>query len=375
MFQDKLKEYNKLFDEYKEIERKYSKLEEEKCQPFLNEIKDIEDKIDKEEKKLYDVIYQNTDELDKDTDESDEDTDELYEDSYELDEKNKLEENLSFDKFGLFEGLDNYKSNTIKKADAAIDIIEQCVTLFPNEENERMLESLKSFTKKIESLKSFLFFPKFLFGISLFLSLFMFMLITVLGGLIACSLGFTFLGISIVIYICCKFRQKRVLKIFKTHNINPDRISSYIKLINNCLNEEKRKIEEKYKAEEEIVEGRMKEIVAENYNCFLNETKEIRDRMGSYDLIDKGITKLLDCFKNNINCSSDYMKLFEENFNVNFENEEDFLKTVRDIIEKKVREEEQRAAVSELCDSCKHRLFCSLRDKLTSPVCSKYEHY
>ena len=146
------------------------------------------------------------------------------------------------------------------------------------------------------------------------------------------------------------------------------------------------------------------------------EARDIKAEMRSFTAIDKAITNLVDCYKDEIKWSSDYMKVFEKNFYMNFENEDQFMRACRDLVEKKERKrkeekerqraeferweqqeemkrhnremeeqqrkqmdslnkqhEEQRKAAGQLCASCKNYIGCPLRINLTTPVCSKYK--
>lgn len=141
------------------------------------------------------------------------------------------------------------------------------------------------------------------------------------------------------------------------------------------------------------------------------EEDNLKNELGAYSVIFPAIQKLEDSF-GEFNSSNEYMDILANNLYVNFKDEEYFLNACRDLIDKKNkldedeaekrRQEEERtrkeaeerkyqkrldeerfeqrmamrqqkAAADDLCFSCKLKYGCSSRGKLNAPVCSKYQ--
>ena len=136
------------------------------------------------------------------------------------------------------------------------------------------------------------------------------------------------------------------------------------------------KIDEKYKENIDKLKCSL-----QSYGCIYSFIKKLEKVYGTF------------------NSSSEYMSLFNDNLFFKFDSENEFIEACRDLIEKKKKQQEverhnreveyalrkqeeafkkqqdkQRYIARELCMSCKHNIGCTFKNNLSSPICSKFEN-
>lgn len=380
MFKDELQEYNKLFDKAKEIEYEYGKIYREKTKP----------------------IDQKMDQLTK---ESDETLNKLSNFKTEITALNSLFDKRKNVKF--FMPINIYKENLINNTGDILNKINLINEQFPTEQGETLKEKCTKCITAAESIKKrfeikhadIFFWLSFVLGT-------IFILCAISGMGWAWIAGGIFFSLAVVLVVYSSIRIKSIDKKLNRVDLSINDIQQYTSLIKDLLKEKAEESKEDFLKKGEKIQSELEAIGDDLQSKQDNDLVGIKKEMHSYNIIDKAVNNLVSCYGQEIHWSSDYMKLFEQNFYLEINDEKDFLDACRDLIEKKKRDDnekaereraeherrmaqaeaerqeyaqrkqqdEQRRAASSLCLSCKHFYGCSLKENLTSPVCSKYQN-
>ena len=395
MFKDKLQEYNELFDKAKKIEYEYVRKYEEESKPFHQKMEQIKR-------------------------ESDEKLDNLANCQKELTTLNSLFDNRKILKF--FGLVKLYKENLINDTREILDKAKHINECFPTEQEKKLEEKCNKIINAAGSIKNHfeIKHANVIFWASVVLGIFFLIgaiqLLSVPGMTWAWIASGIFLALAVVLGVYYFIRNKFVKKELNGVYLSRSEIEQYTELIKNLIKEEAEKSKERFLKEIDGVQSKLNEIGDDLQAKQDNDLSGLKTQMHSYSTIDKAISNLISYYKEEIHWSSDYMKLFEQNFYLEINDEKDFLNACRDLIEKKKRDdeekaekrrreeerrraqeeverhnremeyvqreqadalkkqqEEQRRAARSLCYSCKYDIGCGLKQNLSSPVCSKYQ--
>lgn len=442
-FKNELLEYNKLFDEYRTINFKYAKLYDEEAQRILKK----SDEITENNKSNFSLIIDTLDNLNKLIDISECSSfksfcelpqvasDNNYTEqigskvSIDLGESDEL---FSGTTFGKIDAKGN-KTYYLNQLDRGRDVLLAIKKEHPSNEVDEALDAYKIYRDKILKYKrTFWLFRGSgfgVYGVGGFISavaLFSLIIYHELPTTIACAILLViFGGAMITRFIYNRFflpkKEKQNISIEKEFLT---KIDSYVDF---ALNELTKYRNNQYIKLVSLMDKSDAELksVGDKWQAKLdNDTKDITDKMKSFEVIDKSIRFLVENYGNEIHYSKDYMDLFEKNMFIDINSKDAFLNAVRVLVENKKAEEKEKklqeerdkenaeklqreieernyqkhvqeeaireqkkqteimlqqqnsskSAAKSLCRSCKFRNGCSLKNQLSSPVCSKYQN-
>lgn len=442
-FKNELIEYNKLFDEYRTINFKYAKLYGEEAQPILKKLNEITEN----NKTNYSSIIDTLDNFNKLIDISECSSfknfcelPQVASDNYYTEQigskvsvdLGESEELFSGTTFGKIDAKGN-KTYYLNQLDRGRDVLLAIKKEHPSNEVDEALDAYKIYRDKILKYKrTFWLFRGSgfgVYGVGGFISavaLFSLIIYHELPTTIACAILLViFGGAMITRFIYNRFflpkKEKQNISIEKEFLT---KIDSYVDF---ALNELTKYRNNQYIKLVSLMDKSDAELksVGDKWQAKLdNDTKDITDKMKSFEVIDKSIKFLVENYGNEIHYSKDYMDLFEKNMFIDINSKDAFLNAVRVLIknkkaeekEKKLQEERDKenaeklqreieersyqkhiqeetireqkkqteimlqqqksskSAAKSLCWSCKFRNGCSLKNQLSSPVCSKYQN-
>ena len=434
-FKEELSEYNRLFDIFRETDYALGKKYSEECRPNREKAEEVS-KAAQQDRDRFRRVINDLDQL------GDLDANSAYKEFcsfHPQGDHNKSRSTRTFSSTGLttnerdklfsnstFERIDfcGDKEDCLKDLDKGAKIVDSLNANYNCPEYPNFKEAFKQYRSEISSYhRTFYLFRAR--GLILYVVCGTFALaglITLLypdiySKIIASILIVLFGGalVARMVYdlaIAKKRKAKHLVQETVFLSSLDDYYTGIMKILTIERNESYRKME---KAFDELQEELR--TIGDKWQAILrDETKDIVDRMRSYETIDKSVRQLQEYFGEEIHYSNDYMSLFERYGYFKLDTEEQFMDAVRSVIEKKKQEikeqraeeqrqrereeerkertyqlflqeqnmREQKAALERqqsegkemagrLCASCKQSGRCLIQNSLNSPVCSAYQ--
>ena len=442
-FKNDLIKYNKLFDEYQHINFQYAKKYNEEAQQILKRSKERGQKTSFSSYFIYDTLADLNKLVDITTFNSFKNFCKLpniptvkngteQTDSKVTIELNPSELLFSGSTFGKIE-ISGGKAYCLKQLDRGKNVLLTLKDKHPSKEVDEALNAYEAYRDKISNYKrTFSLFRGTgfgVYGVGGFISaiaLFALIFYRELATAVTCIVLLTIFGGAMIARLIHNhfFLPKKEKENIDNEKIFFGKIDHFINLVINDLIKVRDREYIDFVSSMNKYDIELKSIGDKWEAKLANDTKTIKDKMSSFEVIDKSINILIENYGNEIHYSKDYMDLFEKNMFIDIQTQEAFLNAVRVLVEKKKTEikekklQEQRnienaekqerelieqayqkhiqeetikeqkkqtqimlqqqessklAAIS-LCWSCKYRIGCALKNKLSSPVCSKYQN-